>query len=498
MAINPLKYITKEELRDLARVSKDIFEFSKEVYVRHPVRGKVKFILYPFQRLVVWYFLTKRFNIIKKFRQAGITELIAMFCLWLAMYHPNKNIQIISIKDRVAKRVLDKIKYMYKNLPNHLKTPIVNGRGGEMGTATEIEFSNGSIIVSVPTTEDAGRSEGLSLLVIDEAAIIRYASKIWASAFPTLSTGGSAIVNSTPFGTSNWYYSTWVDSFVGDNPFNAINLKWTMHPERDMKWYNEMRTVLGTKRTAQEIDGDFLSSGDSVFDLSDIKAIEDNLPDYPPIERRFNGNLLIFKRPRTGVQYFIGADVSSGRSRDYSAFNVMDAHGEEYAAFKGKIPPNRLADMLMAIGTEYNQATLAPEGNDIGLSTVHRIQDAGYPELYYTMQILKEKGKSQPQVESVPGWLTTSKNRPVIIDELETDVRTESIIIKNPFFVHEGYTFIYNSVNKAIASGKDKKRGTQEEELDDVADYTDDSIISTAITNHIRKRGKSAVILPPQ
>ena len=47
-------------------------------------------------------------------------------------------------------------------------------------------------------------SESLSLLVIDEAAIVRWASAIWAAAFPTLSTGGSAIINSTPYGMGNF------------------------------------------------------------------------------------------------------------------------------------------------------------------------------------------------------------------------------------------------------------------------------------------------------
>ena len=44
-----------------------------------------------------------------------------------------------------------------------------------------------------------------------------------------------------------------------------------MHPERDINWYNQMSSALGAKRTAQEIDGDFLSSGNTVFDLADIK-----------------------------------------------------------------------------------------------------------------------------------------------------------------------------------------------------------------------------------
>jgi len=491
------QHISAEEFRLLQKASVDVFYFASLAWVRHPVRGRVKFELYPYQIRVLWYFLTKRFNIVLKFRQAGLTELIALFVLWLALFHPNKNIVIISIKDRVAKRVLGRIRYIYKNLPRVLQTPIINGRTGEFGTATEMEFSNGSLITSVPTTEDAGRSEATSLLVIDEAAIVRWANQIWASAFPSLSTGGAAILNSTPFGVGNWFHSTWVDAIAGGNNFNAIRLKWDMHPERDSNWYNSMRQVLGPKRTAQEIDGDFLSSGDSVFDLVDIRDIEESITAYSP-ERKLNGNLLIFERPKRGQHYFLGADVASGRSRDYSAFSIMDRNGDEKVCFKGKIPPDRFADLIMGYGHDYNNALLAPEGNDIGLATVLKCQEDGYPNLYYTTQVLKEKGESRPKVEKFPGWLTTTKNRPLIIDKLEEDIRNNDCNIKNPFFVNEAYTFIYDERNKPIAMGKEKRRGTQEDDAMEDSPYTDDAILAESITNYIRGGRFSAVVVAPQ
>lgn len=175
--------LTREELSNLSRVTTDVFFFSLFCYVIHPVRGKVRFELYPYQKAVLYQFILQRFNILLKFRQAGITELISMYCLWLASYHPNKKINIISIKDTTAKKVLKKIKFMYKNLPWYMQTPIINGRTGEFGSASMIEFDNGSFIESIPTSSEAGRSESLSLLVIDEAAIVRWASAIWAAAF---------------------------------------------------------------------------------------------------------------------------------------------------------------------------------------------------------------------------------------------------------------------------------------------------------------------------
>ena len=493
------KGITTEEMKIFFKASKDIFTFAWYVFVIHPIRGKTQFDLYPYQKRVLYYFLKNRFNIILKFRQAGITELISLYCLWLAMFHRNKNIQIISIKDRVAKKVLRRMKYMYRNLPWYLKIPIVNGRPGENGTSTEIEFSNGSTITSIPTTEDAGRSEAVSLLVIDEAAIVRWASQIWAAAFPTLSTGGSAIINSTPYGIGNFYHKTWVDAVAQGNQFFPIRLFWRFHPERDDDWYNVMSSALGPRRTAQEIDGDFLTSGNSVFDLLDIKAIEDSLSEIDIFEERLNGQFIIIKPPPRNKTLYIGADIASGRSRDYSAFSVMDRQGFEYAYYKGKIPVSQFATLLMKTGKEYGNAVVAPESNDIGLAVTTKIQDHGYSNLFYTTRFLKEKKSKKPKIEKVPGWYTTTKNRSIIIEELEDDIRNDTIETYDRFFIQEAYTFIYDERNKPIAMGKGSSSSGDGDPLDDDENrYTDDSILAKSITNFIRKGKVTSTVVPPK
>ena len=488
--------LSSEHVRTLARVVQDVFYFSLFIFVVHPVRGKVRFELYPYQKSVLYQFVKDRFNIILKFRQAGITELISMYCLWLAMYHPNKKINIISIKDTTAKKVLKKIKYMYKNLPSYLQVPIINGRTGEYGSASMIEFNNGSFIESIPTSSEAGRSESLSLLVIDEAAIVRWADQIWAAAFPTLSTGGSAIVNSTPYGIGNFYHSKWVDAIAGGNEFTPIRLYWKMHPERDIEWYNQMSTALGPKRTAQEIDGDFLSSGNSVFDLMDIKAIEDCLSDFPVIKRRYNGQYLQFNEPEPDKDYFIGADVATGRATDYSSFTCMDKVGEEQVVYKGRMSVDKYARLLGDTGQLFNWATLAPESNDVGLAVTSMLQAEGYPKLYYFQKMVKKKGKTRPEVDTAPGWLTTSKNRPVIIDGLEADIRNDVITCKDPFFVYEAKTFIYDSLGRPVAMGKHKANREGDDSLSEDT-YADDDIMGKAICNHIRK-GKQNIIIQPR
>jgi len=472
--------ITSRQLQEQKLASRNILYFSSLAWIIHPTRGKVLFELYPFQKAVLYNFLKHRFNIVLKPRQMGLTELIALYSLWMSMYTPHYNIQIISLKERVAKKLLRRIKHIYDNLPNHIKLRIVNGVKGQ-GTATELMFTNHSIITSIPTTTDAGRSEAVSLLVIDEAAIIRNADTIWAAAFPTLSTGGRAIINSTPLGLGNWYHQTWVDGLAGGNGFNNIRLDWMMHPDRKQDWYDLMRNALGAKRTAQEIDGDFLASGDTVFDLVDIKDIEEFIADHPPIETRYNGQLLFFVEPVPGANYFLGADVATGRAKDYSTFSVMDRAGNEVAAFKGRVPTNRFAHIIAEVGRIYNNALAAPEANDVGEAVVMELQNINYPNIYYTIRFVKEKGSSKPKEERVPGWFTTSKTRPVIINLLEEDVREVNIEIRNPYFVPEAYTFIYDLSNKPVAMSKGEYIGNGEDT------YTDDTMICTAITNYIRK-----------
>ena len=477
--------ITPEQLRILAKVARSPFHLADYTYVVHPIKGKVNFKLYDFQKAVLWHFLNSRFNIVKKFRQAGLTELLCLFSLWLAMYTPYQNIIIISIKDRVAKRFLQRIKFMYKNYPVWLRTPIVNGRGKDIGTASELEFSNGSRISSLPTTEDVGRSEPASLVIIDEAAIVKWAGKIWAALFPTLSTGGRGILNSTPLGVGNFYHKMWVDACAGGNPFNPVNLLWRMHPERDDDWYKMQAQILGPRRLAQEVDGDFLASGNTVFDLADIRDIEDYIDELyasEMVEERMNGQHLIYRKPKRGETIVIGADVSTSRASDYSTFTAMNTKGEEIESFKGKMRPTDFARFLMSRGKVLNSALLAPEINGVGEGVVGTIQDEGYPYLHHMTALSKEKGEKKKSKKKIPGWMTTPKTRPIIVAELEEDVRRGNVIIKDREFTREAYTFIYDEMNKPVAMNK----GNIEDDLDD-STYSDDAILGKCIANHVRK-----------
>ena len=99
-------------------------------------------------------------------------------------------------------------------------------------------------------------------------------------------------------------------------------------------------------------------------------------------------------------------------------------------------------------------------------------------------------------MELVPGWLTTNKNRSLIIEGLEKDIRNDEVIIKNPYFTNEAYTFIYDSNGRPVAMGKHKTMSVVEDLDTDV--YADDSIFGTAITNQIRKNFNKNLAITPK
>ena len=93
--------------------------------------------------------------------------------------------------------------------------------------------TNGSQIKASSTSGDAGRSEALSLLVVDEAAHVDGLEELWMGLYPTLSTGGRCIALSTPNGVGNWFHKTDSESEGGLNDFYPTKLTWDVHPDRD-------------------------------------------------------------------------------------------------------------------------------------------------------------------------------------------------------------------------------------------------------------------------
>ena len=291
MAQSNIKQIIKQEYIKCAQ--DPVYFMKKYCYIQHPTRGRIQFNLFPFQEGTLKLLQKNDRSIILKSRQLGISTLSAGISLWMMLFQKDKAILVVATKQDTAKNLVTKVKFMYDNLPSWLQI------GFTENNKLALRLKNGSQVKAVSAASDAGRSEAISLLIIDEAAFIEEnrIEDIWGSSQQTLSTGGKAIVLSTPNGTGNFFHRMWLKAQEGRNGFTPIKLHWSVHPERNQGWRDKQDDELGNRMAAQECDCDFTTSGNTVFESEIMKFVEEtNICDQ--VERRgIEGSLHIWEYP---------------------------------------------------------------------------------------------------------------------------------------------------------------------------------------------------------
>lgn len=428
-----------EQISEIVKCGTDpVYFINKYMKVQHPKRGTINFETYDFQNDVIQSMIDHRFNIVLKSRQLGLSTITAAYAVWLSIFQQDKNILIIATKKDVAVNLIKKVKFMLKSLPEWLVLPKYEE------TQTSIRYSNGSEIKAVPTSPAASRSEALSLLIVDEAAIIRDFEEIWTGLAPTLSTGGSAILLSTPYGVGGMYYKIWTEAEAGQNNFNTIRLPWYVHPEHDQEWFERETASLSKRKISQEFLCDFTSSGDTFLQPENLDVIRDMIRS-PAEKLGFDRNVWLWSRPKPNVRYIITADVARGDAADYSTFHVVNCDSMEVSCeYMGKLPPEKLAELMIEYGTMFNMALLCPENNSFGYSTASALRSSGYQRLYY------ESCKGDPfnyipkDSSELPGFSTQKKSRTQVMAKLEELLRTNQLKSYSQRLYDQLRAFIWN------------------------------------------------------
>jgi len=466
-----MKDIVREEYK---RCSQDPVHFMKKYcMIQHPTRGKINFNLYEFQERSLLDLMNHDYNVILKSRQLGISTLTAGYSLWCMLFNEDFNSLVIATKQDVAKNLVTKVRVMHQYLPSWLKGTVIEDN------KLSLRLNNGSQIKAVSAAGDAGRSEALSLLVMDEAAFIDKIDEIWASSQQTLATGGRAVILSTPNGTGNFFHKIWTNAESGLNEFNTIKLHWSLHPERNQNWRDRQDELLGPKMAAQECDCDFVSSGNLVIDGTLLQWYEESSCKEPSEKRGFDGNYWIWEYPDYSRDYMVVADVARGDASDFSAFHVIDIESvTQVAEYRGQLTPKEFGNMLVAVATEYNNALLVIENANVGWGAIQSAIDRDYQNLYYTYkqdgvvdattQLTKGydlKDKSQ----MTPGFTTSSRTRPLLISKLDIYFREKECLVRSKRLIEELKVFIWRGHKAEAQSG-----------------YNDDLVMSFAIALWVR------------
>jgi hypothetical protein len=413
-------------------------------YIQHPTRGSMLYHPWDYQKRLIHTYHNYRYSISLMPRQSGKSTSAAGYLLWYAMFVPDSTILIAAHKYTGAQEIMQRIRYAYENCPMHIKAGVTTYNKGSL------DFENGSRIVSATTTENTGRGMSISLLYLDEFAFVRpsIAELFWTSITPTLSTGGKAIITSTPNSDEDQFALIWKganktedaygnETELGVNGFRAYKAHWSEQPGRDEKWAEGMKAQLGEDRFRREIGCEFIIADETLIaptTLLDLEGIE-------PVSRM--GQVRWYKKPTKGNIYAVGLDPSLGTGSDPSAIQIYEANTTtqigEWKHNKTDIPNQvkllaQINKHIVECTGEPNNLYYSIENNSIGEAAL--VSLAEYGESNIPGIFLSEPGKKRK------GFNTTHKVKLTACAKFKTLLESKKMTLYSRSLIGELKTFV--------------------------------------------------------
>ena len=435
-------------------------------------------------------------NIALKYRQAGVSTVTAAWVskkLAFAKKNKPEKILIIANKLDTSQEMANKIRAFITQWPDWVGINF----SAEKDSQKHYKLNNGCEVKAVATSKDALRGFTPTILIFDEAAFIDADSDFWAACMASLSTGGKVIVVSTPNGYDPIYYEIYDQALRNMNDFKISEMYWFRDPRytKDLylvktkdiihyllnkeeyskddviSWesipfddrnYEELKSIMDTgykpcsnwfegmvkklkydkRKVSQELECNFLGSGDNVFDSNLLQRVRENYIREP--QNKMMGNALwIWKEPVIGHKYVMGVDVSRGDSEDFSSFQIIDFdEREQVAEYVGKLPPDTMAEICYKWANMYSCFVVIDITGGMGVSTSRKMQEMGFKNLYVDGVDIANKWKWDPKAgEKIPG-INFNNKRVQIIASFEEVMRHDFKIYSSRLF-NEMNTFVY-------------------------------------------------------
>ena len=430
-------------------------------HIQHPTKGKMLYHPFDYQKRLIHTYHNYRFSISMMPRQTGKSTSAAGYLLWYAMFIPDSTILIAAHKYTGSQEIMQRIRYAYELCPDHIRAGCTSYNKGNL------DFENGSRIVSTTTTENTGRGMSISLLYADEFAFVRpgIAKEFWTSISPTLATGGKAIITSTPNSDEDQFAVLWKgankceDSYgnptdLGINGFRAYRSYWNEHPDRDEKWAEEQRAQLGDDRFRREMNCEFVINDETLIAPSKLLDLQGHEPLYK------TGQVRWYQRPRADRIYVVALDPSLGTGGDPSAIQIFEANTTEQI---GEWRHNRttipeqvriLADICKHINETVNDPKniyFSIENNTIGEAALISIAEYGEENIQGYFLSEPNGGGSRRYRK---GFNTSNKPKIAACNKLKTLIETGKMKIRSTALVSELKTFVASGVTYAAKIGE--------------------------------------------
>lgn len=460
------------------------------------IKRTVPFRLFPHQIRLIDNYIANEENIAKKYRQAGITVVTAAWLskvIAFARQEAPEKVLIVANKQEIAINMANMVRGFLDQRPEWLELDYDKTKD----SAKHFKMTNGCEVKAVATSKDALRGYTPTILVFDEAAYIDAEDDFWAACMASMSTGGKVIIISTPNGYDPIYYEVYDQAVRGINDYKITEMVWYKDPRyiKDLQlinvkdivdymlnkskyedvekvdfsgmdgysddfkevdeliekgykpyssWFEKMckKIKFNKRQIAQELECDFLGSGDNVIDSDVLEKIRKTMIQEPKT-KKMSENIWVWKDPEAGHKYVMGIDVSRGDSEDFSTFVIIDFDTmEQVAEFVGKVPPDIMAEIAYTWGKLYNAYIVIDITGGMGVSTSRKLQEMGYKSLHVDGTNMNDKWKYDPKAqEKIPG-INFNNKRVQIISSLEEALRYGFKVYSSRLLGELG-TFVY-------------------------------------------------------
>ena len=425
--------------------------------------------------------------LIDKSRDMGATWLIIACIVWHFLFSPDTPILMASRKEDLVDSTGDpdtlfwKVDYIIEHLPYWLKPKDYLKNRRSMHVSNE----NGSSIDGESTNGDIGRGGRKKLIFLDEFAAVENGAEILSS---TADTTPCRIFCSTPKGRYNAFANI---RFSGKT--KVFTLHWKDHPdkgqqskliEKDGKqiwtspWYErEVERRSSKREIAQELDIDYVGSGDLFFDTEVIARIRTTdmcspkitgeisfirkvitageqykLEDISFIPNSTGNRLKLWidlpgGRPDQNYNYVAFADIATGMGSSNSVIDIMriglDNKGEQVASFASStIPPHDFASFSAALCKWFGGQVpvfLGWEANGVGGIYCNELLRTGYPYLLKPRQSDLEYGG----IGAKYGWYSNRNNKALLLSNLRRALARGELILHSEESISELEQYIY-------------------------------------------------------
>lgn len=275
----------------------------------------------------------------------------AIYCLWMAIFHSDKNCLVLSKSAPAGVDLIKKIQDMYRFLPYYLKPGIMKFNQGA------ISFDNNSQIATEPFSPTAGLGKTINFLILDEFAWCpaNDVELFYQNIIPTVTTisNSNVCIMSTQNGF-NKFYEIWSAAEKGENVYAPFKVDWWQVPQyntetgqwdkRTEEWKKMMVGILGSEEAFYYQYGTMFSASDkclvsretlsrlrdATWLFKNIDSLVDFAHSYFSMQKQF-----LYFDPRFDTtllkrEHFIMlVDLAEGGGNDYTIFNILQIIGKD-------------------------------------------------------------------------------------------------------------------------------------------------------------------------